>query len=151
MDAALLRAFAAALEAQTALRDRLRLAVVGNGPLLEELRALAASLGIAANTWLPGALDNVPEVLKAFDLFVLPSLHEGYGMALAEAMAHGLPIVTTRAGAIPETVPREAGLLVPPGDAAGLAFALERVITDHALAARMGAAARERASKTFWA
>jgi glycosyltransferase involved in cell wall biosynthesis len=84
----------------------------------------------------------VMRAYRAADLFVLPSLHEGYGMAFAEAMANGLPIIATAAGAIPETVPREAGLLVRPGDAAGLARALRRVITEPALAARLAAASR---------
>jgi glycosyltransferase involved in cell wall biosynthesis len=73
---------------------------------------------------------------------VLPSLHEGYGMAFAEAMAHGLPIIATAAGAIPETVPREAGLLVPAGNAPALARALRRVIAEPALAVRLVADAR---------
>jgi glycosyltransferase involved in cell wall biosynthesis len=63
-------------------------------------------------------------------------------MAFAEAMANGLPLIATAAGAIPETVPREAGLLVRPGDVAGLARALRRVITEPALAARLAAASR---------
>ncbi len=84
----------------------------------------------------------VMRAYRAADLFVLPSLHEGYGMAFAEAMANGLPIIATAAGAIPETVPREAGLLVRPGDAAGLARALRRVITEPALAARLAAGSR---------
>ena len=86
-----------------------------------------------------------PMVMRAYgaaDVFVLPSLHEGYGMAFAEAMAHGLPIIATAAGAIPETVPREAGLLVPAGDTPALARALRRVIAQPALAMRLAAGSR---------
>jgi glycosyltransferase involved in cell wall biosynthesis len=72
----------------------------------------------------------------------LPSFHEGYGMAYAEAMAHGLPIIATTAGAIPETVPRTAGLLVPPGSVAALTRALKQVLVNPALAARLSAGSR---------
>jgi len=84
----------------------------------------------------------VAHAYRAADAFVLPSFHEGYGMAYAEAMAHGLPVIGTVAGAIPETVPPAAGLLVPPGDPAALARALRRVIAEPALAARLAAGSR---------
>jgi glycosyltransferase involved in cell wall biosynthesis len=84
----------------------------------------------------------VAHAYRAADAFVLPSFHEGYGMAYAEAMAHGLPVIGTVAGAIPETVPRAAGLLVPLGDPAALARALRRVIAEPALAARLAAGSR---------
>jgi glycosyltransferase involved in cell wall biosynthesis len=84
----------------------------------------------------------VMRAYRAADLFVLPSHHEGYGMAFAEAMAHGLPVIGSSAGAIPETVPREAGLLVPAGDVSALARALRRVIAEPALAVRLAAGSR---------
>jgi glycosyltransferase involved in cell wall biosynthesis len=75
------------------------------------------------------------------DLFVLASYFEGYGMAYAEALAHGLPVIGTKSGAIPETIPEEAGLLVAAGDPAALAEALNRAISDAALRSRLSQAA----------
>jgi glycosyltransferase involved in cell wall biosynthesis len=77
------------------------------------------------------------------DVFVLASYHEGYGMALTEALVRGLPVVTTSAGAIPDTVPPDAGLLVAPGDAQALAGALHAVLTEADLRARLVAGARD--------
>jgi glycosyltransferase involved in cell wall biosynthesis len=76
--------------------------------------------------------NRIVEIFLASDVFVLASRFESYGMALAEAIAHGLPIVSTTAGAIPDTVPPRAGLLVPPDDAPALAQALRRLIADPA-------------------
>lgn len=81
----------------------------------------------------------------AADLFVLPSRFEGYGMAYAEAIAHGVPVIGTRAGAISETIPEGTGVLVAPDDVAGLADALRTLIADDAKRARYADAARRAA------
>jgi len=81
------------------------------------------------------------------DVFVLASRFEGYGMAYAEALAHGLPVIGSNAGAIPETVPPEAGLLVDAGDIPALAHALRRVIGDTGLRQRLAGAARAAAPR----
>ncbi|MDX1655554.1 MAG: glycosyltransferase family 4 protein [Candidatus Competibacteraceae bacterium] len=108
------------------------------------LEALVAERGLARRVAFPGEADR--EALEAYyhraDIFVLPSHHEGYGMALAEALARGLPVVSTSAGAIPDTVPADAGLLVPAGDIGALAQALERVLGDAALRAKLVTGAR---------
>jgi glycosyltransferase involved in cell wall biosynthesis len=92
-----------------------------------------------AGEWPP---ELVARAYRAADIFVLPSYHEGYGMAYAEAMAHGLPIICTTGGAIPETVPADAALFVPPGDAAALSRALRRALVEPALRARLAAGSR---------
>ena len=90
--------------------------------------------------WEPSRLG---EAYAAADAAVLPSFHEGYGMALAEALAHGLPVISTTAGAIAETVPPDAGLLGPLGDAAAFTDALRRFLDEPALRARLAAGARK--------
>ncbi len=111
---------------------------------LRRLEADIARCGLAQRIRLRGALtaDELTSLYAASDLFVLPSRFEGYGMAFAEAIAHGLPVVGTRAGAIPDTVPADAGVLVPPDDVEALAAALRRLIEDPRERGRLAAGAR---------
>lgn len=113
------------------------------------LRQAIATQGLQERVHLVGEQDEagLARLYAAADAFVLPSYHEGYGMALAEALARGVPVVSTRAGAIVDTVPESAGTLVPPGDALALCVALQRLIEDPSwrMQLRGGAlAARER-------
>lgn len=89
-----------------------------------------------------GALRDLREEFQHSDVFVLPSLYEGYGMAFAEALAVGLPIIAARAGAVPDVVPESAGMLVPPGDSAALAEALQQILSDTALRQQLQQGAR---------
>lgn len=116
-------------------------------PSAEHLHALAASLGLAGRVHWHGEVG--PTALAAHyaqaDAFVLASWHEGYGMAVAEALAHGLPALCTRAGALAQTLPTDAGLQVSTGDPQALREALARLITDADLRATLAAGARRAA------
>jgi glycosyltransferase involved in cell wall biosynthesis len=97
-----------------------------------------------------GLRRDVPDLLSAMDILVLPSHTEGFGLALVEAMAAGLPVIATSVGALPEVVTEgENGLLIPPRDAGALAGALERLLSDPALAQRLGANARTHVREHF--
>jgi len=113
-----------------------------------QLRDSIAAAGLCARITLAGEAQpgSLGEAYAEADLFVLASYHEGYGMVFAEAMAHGLPILATTGGAIPDTVPDSASILVPPGDRDALTTALGRLIRDGALRRRLGAGAAEAAA-----
>jgi glycosyltransferase involved in cell wall biosynthesis len=109
-----------------------------------QIRADIVRLGLADRITLLGAVasEQVAPLYASADLFVLPSRFEGYGMAYTEAIAHGVPVVGTTAGAIPQTVPADAGVLVPPGDVEALAATLQRLIADPQERERLAAGAR---------
>jgi len=110
---------------------------------LAQLKAAMAETGLGPRIAIAGPLsqDALAVHYDCADLFVLPSLYEGYGMVLAEAMARGLPIVCTTGGAAAETVPDGAAIKVAPGDGAALSAALFRVLSDASLRAELAAAA----------
>src|SRR5258705_4608533 len=113
-------------------------------PIARVVRSKISATGLDRLITLTGEWppQKVAQAYQEAVALVLPSFHEGYGMVYAEAMVHGLPVIATTAGAIPETVPHQAGLLVPPGNPLALARALRRVIAQPALAARLAAGSR---------
>lgn len=108
------------------------------------VRAVASALGLEAHVRWRGDLDaqEVDTCYRRAQVFVTASRRETYGMAVADALAHGLPVVTTRTGAAPDLVGTEAGIVVPADDAGALADALGRVLSDASLRERLAAGAR---------
>jgi glycosyltransferase involved in cell wall biosynthesis len=136
--ATLLRAMPSVL----ARHGGVRLRVIGGGPELTRLVGMAGDLRIDHVVDFLGAVHSDGDVRAAFldaDVFCLPSLQEGFGIAFVEAMAAGLPIVAARAGAVPEVVEDGVtGVLVPPSDPSGVAGALVRLLDDREARLRMG-------------
>lgn len=148
--ATLLRAFAALSDALPAMASKLRLVIVGDGPMRSELQSLASSLGLSGRTWFAGSVDDVPELLVCFDLFVLPSLMEGTSNTVLEAMASGVAVLATGVGGNVELVrPGIWGDLFAPGDSAELARLMQRYADQPALAVLQGAAGRAQALAEF--
>jgi glycosyltransferase involved in cell wall biosynthesis len=112
------------------------------------LHADIARFDLADRVLVTGAIpaDRLEALYASSDIFVLASRFEGYGMAFTEAIAHGLPVIGSTAGAIPETVPEGAGLLTPPDDIHALSLAVRRLIEDSAERRRLAAAARAAAA-----
>lgn len=133
------------IEAVARLKEahpRLHLMLVGSGDLRDEFERLARRLGLGDRVHFLGARQDVPECLAAMDLFVLPSLNEGMGRALVEAMAAGRPVVASRVGGVPAIIQdRVTGVLVPPGDPAALAGTLDELLRRPDQARALGAAA----------
>jgi glycosyltransferase involved in cell wall biosynthesis len=113
--------------------------LVGEGPAEQGLRTLSERLGISPRVAFVGARRDIPEVLSLMNIFVLPSLYEGFGIAILEAMAAGKPVVATTVGGIPEfVVSGQSGVLVPPGDAPALAKAIKQLLDEPEKACAMG-------------
>ena len=146
----LARAFVRLMTQQPALRDRVRLVMLGGGPLREQVQRIVDEAGLSALCWLPGERSDVADVMRGLSCFALPSLAEGISNTILEAMASGLPVVATDVGGNAELVGEgSTGLIVPPANAEALAEAIGRLASDPGRAAAMGGAGRTRAVGQF--
>jgi glycosyltransferase involved in cell wall biosynthesis len=137
------------LQAMRAVPD-VRLVLLGDGPQRPELEELASHLGIAERVTFAGWIEPPWAARWAFDVLVLPSFSEGFGLVVVEAMLANVPVIATAVGAVPEIVAdEETGLLVPSGDPDALAKAIERLLGDAGLRADYARRARAIASERF--
>jgi sugar transferase (PEP-CTERM/EpsH1 system associated) len=147
---ALLAAFHRILERHPKLHGRLRLIIAGDGPMRRELAEMIERYGIGSDVWLPGARSDVPAIMRAMDVFVLPSLNEGISNTILEAMSTSRPVIAGRVGGNPELIEHErTGLLYDSADSSALETALLSYIEQPALRQAHGVAARERVLARF--
>ncbi|MBL8436009.1 MAG: glycosyltransferase [Zoogloea sp.] len=140
----------AALPALLARHPALKVLIFGQGPLEAELRAEVEAAGLAGAVRFTGFRHDLPRWLGGLDMLIHPADMEGLGVSLLQASAAAVPIVTSRAGGLPEAVQDGVtGILCPPGDVAALTAAIDRLAGDAALRARYGAAGRARILAEF--
>ena len=146
----LARAFVRLLHVVPDGTRRLRLVMVGDGPLKDRVRAVLEEGGASELAWLAGERDDVPRIMRGLDLFVLPSLSEGISNTVLEAMATGLPVLATHAGGNPELIePGVTGTLVPRNDAERMAHAMHTYAGNIDMCRRHGSSARATAERRF--
>jgi sugar transferase (PEP-CTERM/EpsH1 system associated) len=146
----LARAFVSALRRHPGARERLRLVIVGDGPLRGEVLRVLAEADVTPYAWLAGERHDVAEVMRGLDCFVLPSLAEGISNTLLEAMASSLPVIATRVGGNAELMEEGlTGRLVPRADPEALATEILHYFDDPLLARRHGGAGRCLVEKRF--
>ena len=125
-------------------RHRLKYYFAGAGSAMGRLKKLAVQLGLREEVVFMGFVSDVPAFLSSVDLFVLPSLYEGLGVGVLEAMAAGKPVVATRVGGLPELIEDQVtGFLVPPRDPGALAGAISQLLSQEGLLQNMGSKARD--------
>lgn len=133
-------------------REDVVVRLAGTGPALQEVKARVRDLQLNGSWEFVGSYDGAvgcSAFMRTLDVFVLPSFAEGTSKSVIEAMAHGLPIITTNVGGSPDLLTPDTGILIPPGDSAALADAMQRLASDPVLRKRMGQAARDRYLKLF--
>ncbi|HOG02575.1 MAG TPA: TIGR03088 family PEP-CTERM/XrtA system glycosyltransferase [Accumulibacter sp.] len=146
----LVKAFIRALERFPVLRSDLRLVIIGDGPLRAQAQAMLEQAGLADRAWLPGQRDDVPEILRGLDCFVLPSLAEGVSNTILEAMASGLPVIATAVGGNGELIDQgSTGQLVAAADAEAMAREIAGYALDPNRARAAGRAGRAVVEQQF--
>jgi glycosyltransferase involved in cell wall biosynthesis len=132
------------------VREKLRFTIVGQGACLQSLRDLARQKGLEQIFQFTGFRSDIPELMKTFDIFVLPSLSEGLSSAILEAMACSLPIIASNVGGIPELVRHGVnGLLVAPADSAALTEAIQQLASDPEERLRVGQVNRKQVEEKY--
>ncbi|HWO43595.1 MAG TPA: glycosyltransferase family 4 protein, partial [Candidatus Eisenbacteria bacterium] len=141
------------LEAAAILKEQgvpVRYRIAGSGAMSARLREMVSRSGLQAEVELLGFVDDIWRFLESIDIFVLPSLHEGLGVAVLEAMAAGKPVVASRVGGLVDSVVDSvSGFLVEPRDPGALAGAIRRLVCEPELARAMGRRGRERVRENF--
>ena len=139
-----------AMKALKEYTEKIKVIIVGGGPLRLELDKQARELQVKEFVYFLGFREDIPQILSSLDLFVLSSYLEGMGSSLLDAMAARLPVVATKTGGIPEVVThRKTGLLVPPRNPSALAKAILKLYKDRDLASRLGQKGYEVVHKKF--
>jgi len=139
-----------ALQALIARFPRLRCLVVGDGELRKDLHRLATDLRLTESCLFPGVRQDIPEILSAIDILVIPSISEGLPYVALEGMAMAKPIVATAVNGLPELIQDGVtGRLVPKEDPHALAEAIGQVLSDPSRAAALGRAARQRVEQDY--
>ena len=146
----LARAFVRVIELAPALRGKIRLVMVGDGPLRAESQSILDAAGLTELAWLPGERSDIADVMRGLHAFVLPSLAEGISNTILEAMASGLAVLATAVGGNADLVLQgETGVIVPAGEPQKMAQAVLELAANPERARAMGDAGRQRVLSTF--
>ena len=146
----LAQAFVLALQQAPQLKERLRLVMVGDGPLRAQAQALLDQAGLADLAWLPGERSDIPDIMRGLHAFALPSLGEGISNTILEAMTSALPVIATAVGGNADLVQQpDTGAIVPPADPQAMAQQIVALASQPEQARVMGQAGRARVLQHF--
>jgi sugar transferase (PEP-CTERM/EpsH1 system associated) len=145
----LIEAFAYIIESRPQLKRRIKLAIIGSGPLKDQLSEQIRSLNLEKSVWLPGPRSDIKKLLSAFDMFILPSIAEGIPMTILEAMSMAKPVIASNVGGIPEIIKPGTGILVTSNNTKELSQAVLSLLDNMESCYRMGELARHHVLHNF--